>query len=137
MDNRGEQRKRLYRNECYGHSFDLWITESAQRLDHTDETNVEKKVNLQKATKEMLERVVMRGYVENEAEKNLIATAAELCKLLFNRATAGEWAKQAQALQSEMGLFLPPLTETIFQWMKEGKESIIEDIKVLAMKSGK
>ncbi len=94
-------------------------------------------INVNKAVKEAIEKIVGRGTVEEEWEQTLISTAAELRQLLFNRTTDGEWAKQAQALQSEVGLFLPSLTQAIFEWMKEGKESIIEEIKVLATRSSK
>ncbi|MFH0768362.1 MAG: hypothetical protein V1932_02185 [Chloroflexota bacterium] len=92
----------------------------------------ETKVNLQKATKEMVEGIVARGCVENEARQILISTAALLCDFLFSQSVDSELRIQVQERQKEVGLFFPPLVEAIFEWVTEGRESIIEEIRALA-----
>lgn len=90
-------------------------------------------INVNKAVKEAIEKIVARGTIEEEWERILVSTAAKLCELLLDKRVDedGEWAKQAQALQHDVGFFLPSLTEAILGWVKEGRQSIIEKIKVL------
>jgi len=87
--------------------------------------------NVNKVVKEAIEKIVARGTIEEEWEQILISTAARLRELLFSRAMDGEWGKRAQALQSKMGFFLPPLTETMFAWMKEDNTKVIDGIIAL------
>ncbi len=94
---------------------------------------MEKKVNLQKSTKEMVEGIVARRRVENEPERILISTTALLWDFFFSsQGVDSELWVQVQERQKEVGLFFPPLVEAIFEWMIDGKESIIEESKVLA-----
>ena len=94
---------------------------------------METEVNLQKATKEMVEGIVARGCVENESERILISTTTLLWDFLHNQdGVDSELWIQIQERQKEMGLFFPPLVEAIFEWVTEGRESIIEEIRALA-----
>jgi hypothetical protein len=102
MDDRGQRDRRPYEDERCGHLFDLWLTEPAQRLGHTGETNVEIKVDLLKATKEMLGGVVTRGHVENKAEQILVSTAALLWDFLFSEGVDSELRIQVQERQKEV-----------------------------------
>lgn len=131
MNDWGQRDRQPYQERPNGNAFDLWIAEQGQRLGHTGETNVEIKVDLLKATKEMLEGVVTRGHVENEAEQILVSTAALLWDFLFSQGVDSELSILHER-QKEMGLFFPPLVEAIFDWMIDGRDSIIEEIKVLA-----
>ena len=88
-------------------------------------------INLDKAVKEAVEKIVARGCLEEEWERILISTASELCDLLFNPIMDGEGAKRARALQHEVGFFLPSLTEAIFGWVKEDKVEVIDGIRSL------
>lgn len=92
---------------------------------------METEVNLQKATKEMVEGIVARGCVENEAEQILISTAALLWNFLFSQGVDSELWIQIQERQKEVGLFFPSLVEAILEWMIEGRESVIEEIRAL------
>ncbi|MBI2328373.1 MAG: hypothetical protein HYU85_01785 [Chloroflexi bacterium] len=125
MDNRGQKGKWPYGDE--------WITRPVQSLGHTNKTKMQVNVNLLKATKDTLERVVAREYVENEAQQILVSTTALLCDFLFNsEGLDSELRTQVQERQKELGLFFQPLIEAIFEWMIDGKEDIIEKIRVLA-----
>lgn len=96
------------------------------------ELRMERKVNLQSATKETLEQVVVRGYVENEAQQILISTAALLWDFLRSKSVDSELRIRVEERQRDVGLFFPPLLGSILEWIVEGKEDIIEKIKVLA-----
>jgi hypothetical protein len=96
---------------------------------------VENKVNLQRATKETLERVVTRGCIENEAERILVSTAALLWEFPHSK-NGGGLCVRLREQRKDVGLFFPPLVEAIFEWVKEEKESIIEEIQALARRMG-
>lgn len=101
------------------------------------EIRVENKVNLQRVTKETLERVVEKGYVENEAQQILVSTVVLLWDFLQGKSVDSELRIRVEERQRDVGLFFPPLVGSILEWIKEGKENIIEKIKVLATGSGK
>jgi hypothetical protein len=95
-------------------------------------------INVNKAVKEAVEKIVARGTIQEEWERILISTAAQLCKLLFDKTLGedGDWAKQARALKDETGFFLPSLTEAVFAWVREDKAEVIDGIKALGASFG-
>lgn len=93
--------------------------------------NYKQAIEKLRATKETLERVVERGYVENEAQQILVSTAALLWDFLRGKSVDSELRIRVEERQRDVGLFFPPLVEAILEWVKEGRQSIIEKIKVL------
>jgi hypothetical protein len=101
------------------------------RNTHEKMKQMKYQINVDKAIREAAEKIVARGTVEKEWERILISTAAKLCALLFDKTMDDEWAKQARALQDEMGFFLPSLTEAVFVWVREDKIEMVNGIRLM------
>ncbi len=136
MDNWEQQDRLLPRRMLW-----KFLRHMGYRVDTTIEPYRElrmgRSVNLQSATKETLERVVEKGYVENEAQQILVSTVVLPWDFLQGKSVDSELRIRVEERQRDVGLFFPPLVGSILEWIKEGKENIIEKIKVLATGSGK
>ncbi len=108
-------------------SFDGDRNESKYNI----QTGEKVKINLRAMTKAAIERIVARGHVENEEEQILISTAALLCDFLLSKGGNCQPTVRLREYQRDVGRFFPPLVEAILEWVKEGKQSIIEKIKEL------